>query len=450
MEEKKKKKTSGKTLKTAREAGYFGKKMLDNTRAAVMEGRPVAWSMVDWWVGGAIAKAMGVEMVYPENYGAFCAATQTAESNLEYAESDGFAGTLCGYARNCFGYARKLKENNFIIPADAPAGGMPKPTFLLGCGAACDARYKWFQALGRYLEVPVWMLEFPQTGMHEYFINGNKEDNINFMVAELRGFVSFLEKLLGKKMDWAILEEKTDIFYKTMVLANKVDELRKAVPTPALSTDFWSIMISHLYLPDDPDSLNFYKRIYEEIKERVDSKTGAIPNEMYRMLFSELPPWHSLGFFDEVAAKHGIAFVFESWVYHAPPLFPEEEKEKARDPLEFFARFSYHKFHNAAQTAKKFGMDPVFLATPFLEYAQEYKADGLMCHPLMSCRPATYTLMHLRNFLMEKLKVPSVIVEGDIVDRRVFNEEEAFSKMDAFVETMDFYREIRKKEGLNW
>jgi hypothetical protein len=33
---------------------------------------------------------------------------------------------------------------------------------------------------------------------------------------------------------------------------------------------------------------------------------------------------------------------------------------------------------------------------------------------------------------------------------RVFNEEEAFSKVEAFVETMDHYRELRKEEGLGW
>jgi len=450
MEEKKRKRSSAKTLQTAREAGYFGKKMLANTRQAVTEGKPVAWSMVDWWLAPAIMKAMDMEIVYPENYGAFCAAVGAAEDNLEYSDSDGFPGTLCGYARNSFGYTRKLKENNFIIPTDAPGGGMPKPNFLLSCGAVCDARYKWFQALGRYMDVPVWTMELPHTGSFEYFLQGNKEDNVKFMMTEIKAFVSFLEKLLGKKLDYAKLEEKLDIFFKTMDLAYQVDILRKAVPAPMGSTDFWAIMIPHLYVPEDIEAMEFYKKIYAEVKNKVDNKIGGIPNEKYRMLFSELPPWHTLGFFDEVGEKHGIAFVFESWVYHVPPPLPPEEKEKIKDPLELIASFSYHKFHHAVNVAKKYAMDPIYISAPFLEYAQEYRADGLMCHPLMSCRPATYTLMHTRNLLMEKLKVPSIVVEGDIIDQRVFNEEEAYAKIDAFIETMDHYRELRQKEGLNW
>lgn len=450
MEEKKKKRSSAKTLQTAREAGYFGKKMLARTRSAVEAGQPVGWAMVEWWLGATIAKAMGVEMVFPENYGAFCAASRTAEANLDYSENDGFPSTLCGYARNCLGYTRRLKENGFVIPADATGGGMPKPDFLLACGAACDARYKWFQALGRYLDVPVWLLEFPQTGSREYFLPGNKEENIRFMVGELRSFVSFLESLLGRKMDWDALAERLDILFKTHALAHAVDRLRLAVPSPAMSTDFWALMIPHLYLPDDPETLAFYGRVYDEVKYKVDHNIGAVPNERYRMMFAELPPWHTLGFFDEVAERHGVAFAFESWNYHVPPPLPAGEKEGIGDPLELIARYSYHKFHHGADAGVKYGVDPIIFTAPYLEYVQDYRIDGLMCHPLVSCRPATYTLMHLRNVLLEKFKVPSVVVEGDIVDMRVFNEEEAHAKMDAFIETMDYHRELRRKEGLNW
>lgn len=451
MEEvKKKKRSSAKTLQTAREAGYFGKKMLAATRQAVEEGKPVGWAMVEWWLGTTIAKAMGVELVFPENYGAFCAATRSAEANLDYSESDGFPSTLCGYARNCLGYTRKLKENGFVIPADATGGGMPKPDFLLACGAACDARYKWFQTLGRYMEVPVWLLEFPETGSREYYLPGHKEDNIRFMVGELRAFIKFLEGLLGRKMDWENLQERLDILFKTHELAYNVDLLRRAVPSPAVSTDFWAIMIPHLYLPDDLESLNFYKRVHDEVKYRVDNKIGAIPNEKYRMMFSELPPWHTLGFFDEVAEKYGIAFAFESWNYHVPPPLSDEEREGVTDPLELIARYSYHKFHHAAAVSRDTGVEPVVFTAPYLEYVRDYRVDGLMCHPLLSCRPATYTLMHLRNVLQEQFKVPSVVIDGDIIDLRVFNEKEAYDKLDAFIETMDYHREIRKAQGLNW
>jgi len=449
-EAKKKTKKSAKTLETAREAGYFGKKMLTSALKASEEGTPIGWSMATWWESDLIAKAMGMELVFPENYGAFCAAIRRAEPHLEISAAEGFPNTLCGYARNCIGYAKLLADNNFKVPEDAPGGGLPKPKLLIGSGAACDARYKWFQVLGRYMDVPVWTMELPQTGVSEYYMPGNKEKNLKFIIAELKEFVAFMEKLLGKKMDYDKLSAMVDQTFKTLRLAYEVDCLRKAVPSPMVSQDFWSIMIPHFYLPDDPESYEFYQKVYDEVKHKVDNKIGAIPNEKYRMMFSELPPWHSLGFFDDLAEQFGIAMVIESWNYHAIQPIPQEELEGITDPLELIARLSYHKYMEYHGTAIKYDSSPGFFNAAFLQWAEDYRADGLFAHPLMSCRPATYTLLHTKNSLEEKLKVPSVVVDGDIIDLRVFNVEEALSKVEAFVETMDHYRELRKKAGMAW
>ena len=142
---------------------------------------------------------MGIDAVYPEDYGAVCAAFGAAPAYLDRSDSDGFPTHMCGYARNCIGYTATMTDLG-EIPPEAPMGGMPKPQLLLSSGSLCDARYKWFQALGRYLDAPVWTLEIPHPGVKESQIEGAYEHNINFMVEELREFVTFLERLLGKTM----------------------------------------------------------------------------------------------------------------------------------------------------------------------------------------------------------------------------------------------------------
>ena len=83
-------------------------------------------------------------------------------------------------------------------------------------------------------------------------------------------------------------------------------------------------------------------------------------------------------------------------------------------------------------------------------WARDYKVDGAMLHPLISCRSATTQLYEIREILERILKVPSLIVEGDIVDLRVFNPEDALRKAEAFEETMQHYKDERKKAGLGW
>lgn len=442
------KRTSAKTLETARKAGYLGKKMLKGALQAREEGRPIGWSMVTWWQGELIAKAMGIELVFPENFGAFCASVGQAEPHLEIAETEGFPSTLCGYARNCFGYAKLLADNGFTPPPEAPGGGLAKPTVLIGSGTACDARYKWFQSLKRYLnDVPVWSLELPQPGTCEFCLPGNKELSIHFIVDHLKAYVAFLEDLLGRKMDYDYLGEIVQQALKTLTLAYEVDLLRKAVPSPMVAQDFWSIMIAHFYLPYDTEAYAFYRQVYDEVKYKVDHGIAAIADERYRMMFAELPPWHSIGFFDQIAERYGVAMAMESWSYHALVPLPEEELAAASGPLEIIARIALRKWTEYNDVALHYKMEPSAFNGGYLHYAEEYQIDGMFCHPLMSCRPATYTLLHAKNMLEEKLKVPSVVVEGDIVDLRVFNEEEAFAKVEAFLETMDYYRELRARQA---
>jgi hypothetical protein len=58
--------------------------------------------------------------------------------------------------------------------------------------------------------------------------------------------------------------------------------------------------------------------------------------------------------------------------------------------------------------------------------------------------------MYVQDRLMQKLKVPSLFMEGDIIDYTLFNPDEVLRKADAFEEAMLHYRDVRKKEGLDW
>ena len=91
-----------------------------------------------------------------------------------------------------------------------------------------------------------------------------------------------------------------------------------------------------------------------------------------------------------------------------------------------------------------------YFAYPYLEYARTYKCDGTLLHPLLTCRTATNHLMLTQDRLLNKLKVPSLIAEGDIVDLKLFNHADVMRKAEAFEEMMDYYKDERQKAGLEW
>ncbi|MFC2018142.1 2-hydroxyacyl-CoA dehydratase [Chloroflexota bacterium] len=421
-------------------------KMYEKSTEASKAGKPTAWCMVNWWEADPILLAMDVEMVYPENYGAVSAAFGAAQGYLERSDSDGFPRHMCGYARNCLGYAAKMKDLG-EIPPEAPMGGMAKPILLVGSGALCDARYKWFQALGRYLDAPLWMVEIPHLGVKESQIEGAYKQAIGFMVKELKEFVNFLEGLLGKKMDWDRLDEITNDLIEINRVWYEINELRKVKPCPMHSRDFWSCMNASLYPAGDPKvSLQLYRDMYNEVSSRVENKVGSVAEEKYRIAFAELPPWHDLKIFDELAER-GWNFVVESWAYHPPKLI---DYSGISDPLERIATQTYQWLAGYYKDALKEGEYMGYFAYPYLEFARTYQCDGAFLHPLLTCRSATNHLMLVQDRLMAKLKVPSLIAEGDIVDLNLFNHADTMRKAEAFEEIMDHYREVRRKEGLEW
>jgi len=421
--------------------------MYQRSVEASKAGKPTAWCMVNWWEGDIILKAMGIDAVYPEDYGAVCAAFGAAPAYLDRSDSDGFPTHICGYARNCIGYTALMTDLG-EIPPEAPMGGMPKPQLLLSSDGLCDARYKWFQALGRYLDAPVWTLEIPHPGVKESLIEGAYQHDINFIVEELREFVTFLERLLSKKMDWAKLDELIGNTIEMNRIWHEVNQLRKAKPCPMHSRDFWSSMPASLYIAADPKATaNLYREMYDEVKGRIDNKVGALPiEEKYRLAFVELPPWHSLGFFNQLAER-GWNFVYESWNYHPPKPI---DLTKVSDPLERIARYTYQWLTGYYQGAFKAEEWWGYFAYPYLELVRDFKCDGVFLHPLLTCRTATNHLMLVQDRLMKKLKVPSLVVEGDIVDLKLFDPADALRKAETFEETMDYYKKVRKEEGFDW
>ena len=416
---------------------------------AIKEGKPVAWSMFTYWQSEPIYKAMDLEAVFPENYGAVCAAAGIGTNYLDRSDAEGFPTHLCGYSRVNYGYtARMMKDLKGEIPPEAPMGGVPKPALLTSDAWTCDARVKWFQALGHYMDVPVWTMETPTAGLEEFFMDGAQDNAVKLVVTELREFIAFLERLLGRRMDWDKYDETINDTIELSRTVHEINELRKVKPCPMHSRDFWSTMPSFYFMLGDlKEAKRLFQDMYDEVKYRVDNKIGAVEPEKYRLIFGELPPWHSLGFFDKLAER-GWNFVRESWSYNPP--IPLEGLEEIGDPIERHVRFhlqfntGYYKM--ALEDKEYYG----YFGYPYLVYARDHKCDGAFLHNLLTCRSASTHLRYVQDLLMRKAKIPSLYVEGDIVDLRLFDPEDALKQAEAFEETMEHYREVRKREGFDW
>jgi len=433
-------------------------KQYKDTANAKEEGKPIAWCMAEAF-SSPFLNTMDIESVYTENYATHCAATGAATDYVDRSESEGFPSHLCGYAQNCFGYAARLIDDmGGEIPPEAPRGGMPKPDLLIGsCGNSCDARYKWFQALEKYLDAPLWVMETVTPGQREALLPGAYDNNVNFIVNHLKEFVNFLERLYKKKFDYDKFAADIDSTVEMNDLWWEItDKMRMAIPSPMNSRDHFSAMSASLFRTTDPKAVrDLYDNMRDEVQHRIDNGIAGINyEEKYRASFQGLGPWHGLILFDKLAEK-GWNFPREG--YHPPDPI---DLSHIKDPIERLVRYRYQGLERQIDNSfgdeegaevKKEIMERGYSKRASVGTdARDYQVDGVILHTALTCRMTSCRTGLTQQLLRDVWKVPSLLVQGDMIDSRLFDLDDFLRKCEAFEETMDYYRDERKKAGMAW
>jgi benzoyl-CoA reductase/2-hydroxyglutaryl-CoA dehydratase subunit BcrC/BadD/HgdB len=437
-DETKAKTSSAKSTESAKKIRYIVKRMYEKAQQAKEEKRKVAYCMV-MCNYEEILEAMDIVQVYTENYAGLCAVKREAEQYMAKAQAEGYSDVLCGYAQVGIGFDA-LRHELGCTPPNAPDGGMPEPDMLLGCSMGCDPRWKWYQALGRYKDTPIFNMEVLMPPSDADF-DAIKPYYVRYMAQELRELIRFLEKHTGKKMDYDRLMAIVKQVEETRQWWRKAYDLRKAIPCPMSTQDHFVVFVPHHMLLTDPMTLDFYKGLYEELKQRVDNKIGVIENERYRLLWGVgLPPWHSMYILDYFLT-FGAVFAAET-AYMIPE--PFDIPPDITDPVELIALRAFERNSALQRRGKEAGGIPP-LAQAHLERIRDFSIDGVVMHITRSCRAATMGQIFTRNVIRDIYpRLPVMFMESDIIDLHTYSEAETKNQIDAFMETVEAYKKSQK------
>ena len=418
------------------------KEMLPRFFTRMLERRfsnePLAWCMVG--VPPELLKAFDLLWEWPENFGTLCASRLVAPRFIETAEGDGYSRELCSYVTNTMGYCKLYLEAG-EAPEESPLpGGMGNPAMLLGSGFVCEPRWKWFQSIAtRFFKVPVyssdplsppWDVDPRDPRIETHYKQLLRED--------LCGQVEFLERQTGKKLDPDLLREIMARSHEALAYWRDTLQLRKAVPCPMGSTDYFSAIIPQMYMVGEAEAVDFYREMYREVKARVDSKTGIVAEEKYRFVWFGLPPWFNLGIFNYLESL-GAVFALES-TYNVGDDFEVD----LADPLEAIVQRTWQRavrMHDYGSEAMPELCNPAvfggFYGSSLLdEVVRDYSLDGAVMHLTRSCRAVSFGEVHTRNRLAE-LGVPSLIFESDMADPRLWSDAQIKNRLQAFLETVE-------------
>ncbi len=433
-QEAREKTSSRKSTESAKGIRTVVKRMYEQAQRAKEEKRKVAYCMV-MCNYEEILEAMDIVQVYTENYAGLCAVKREAEQYQAKARAEGYSDLLCGYAQVGIGFDAMRHELG-AMPPDAPDGGMPDPDMLLGCSMGCDPRWKWYQALGRYTDAPVYNIEvlMPPSDAD---MDAIREHSVRYMAEELRGLIAFLEEQTGRKMDYDRLMAIIRQVEETRWWWQEAYELRKAIPTPMSTQDHFVLFVPHHMMLTDEYTLEFYKGLYNELKERVDNGIGVIDDEKYRLLWGVgIPPWHSMYILDYFL-NFGAVFPAETaYMIPEPFTIPPD----ITDPIELIALRAFERNSALQSRGQEAGGVPP-LAQAHLERIRDFSIDGVVMHVTRSCRASTMGQILVRNVIRDYYPgMPVMFMESDIVDVDTYSEDEAKNRIDTFMEMVSAYK----------
>ncbi|MFQ5758988.1 MAG: 2-hydroxyacyl-CoA dehydratase subunit D, partial [Candidatus Bathyarchaeia archaeon] len=207
---------------------------------------------------------------------------------------------------------------------------------------------------------------------------------------------------------------------RTSKLWLEIQDYRKAIPTPMGARDAFSAVFFMLCIPGSEMAVEFYERLLDELKERVENKIGIIENERYRLIWDNLPMWFNLSFFDYLNSL-GAVVVAETFSHvWAGDL-------DVSKPLESLARKYLPNFANAVVERR---IDLI------LRLVRDWSVDGVVLPTNWGCRMMSIGMTVVKGVVYDRLGVPSLIIDVDSSDWRNYNEAHVKAEIEAFVEML--------------
>lgn len=356
--------------------------------------------------------ALDVVPVYPENHAVMIAAKKMTVEVARAAEERGFSADLCGYARCDLG-----SQYSGI----SPVGGLPMPDFLLTTNAQCGTLTKWFEILSQELGVPLFLLDVP------FPVDPSSEGKcIRYVVHQFYDLVRFLEEKTGRELRERRLAEILRISQETTAAWKETLFMTRAIPSPWTVFDQTIAMGPIVNCRGCPVALDFYRRLREEIHQRVKKRVWAVEGERHRLFMGNLPIWHDLRGFSEFFRSHGVCLTASSyvWVWGDLSVSPD-------DP-----------FHGWAEKLVHFDLGIQGRAKLIVQMMRDYSLNGFVLYSNRSCKIASFGVYDVMEMVSERTGIPGLLFEADHADPRRYSGTQVRTQLEAYFELLDQEGEV--------
>jgi benzoyl-CoA reductase subunit B len=389
--------------------------------AAAEAGRGSAYV----FVMGSLAELLRTfdfPIVFPEINSLQTAVRRVAHEYLNQAEDHGYSPDICGYV--------KADVATQLRGGELPMGRIPKPSIAVYTNA-CNTYVKWAEIWERMYKVPVVTIDVPGTraaGTQTWPGHPDFENDRQYVLAQLRELIPTLERVSGVPFDVDRLREAMGHANTMNVMWQRVLELNAARPSVfnALSDGTIYLGVANGFR-GAPEGARYFTELVEEMEYKSAHGIGTLTDERYRLLFIGVPCYPIFRRFTEMFTELGGTFVGSTYLRFASGGANLGFTYDLDRPLESLAEGLLLGVRDA--------MDNMFFQTDILiRMLDDLAADGLVYHPIKSCRTVSTGLADSRRALLAARDVPSLFIESDMMDRRVVSEAQLKNRIDAFFE----------------
>jgi len=361
-------------------------------------------------------------IVFPEINSLQTAVRRVAHEYLNQAEDHGYSPDICGYV--------KADVATQLRGGELPMGRIPKPSIAVYTNA-CNTYVKWAEIWERMYKVPVVTIDVPGTraaGTQTWPGHPDFENDRQYVLAQLRELIPTLERVSGVPFDVDRLREAMGHANTMNVMWQRVLELNAARPSVfnALSDGTIYLGVANGFR-GAPEGARYFTELVEEMEYKSAHGIGTLTDERYRLLFIGVPCYPIFRRFTEMFTELGGTFVGSTYLRFASGGANLGFTYDLDRPLESLAEGLLLGVRDA--------MDNMFFQTDILiRMLDDLAADGLVYHPIKSCRTVSTGLADSRRALLAARNVPSLFIESDMMDRRVVSEAQLKNRIDAFFE----------------
>ena len=372
--------------------------------------RKVAWCTS---VGPAeLLVALGFEVHFPENHGAMLGSTRMTSETIPVANAHGYSPDICSYLTADVGSYLSGKT-----PLKrAYDMGVPKPDVLVFNTNQCRDVQDWFSWYARELDVPIVGVASP------FNVDALSSAHFDCVADQLRDMVPILEQAAGRKLDMDRFSEVVGLSRRCSELWKEALGLSAATPSPWTFFDHTIHMGPAVVLRGRQVAIDYYQALLAEMKQRMKDGVAGVPGERFRVYWEGMPIWGKLRdlseqFFD-LQTVIPVSTYCNSWIF--------TDFDDA-DPFGSMARAYTSIFICRSEEPKQRMME---------DLCRQFAIDGVLFHDAKTCPNNSNNRYGMPGRIEDSLGIPTLTINGDLNDLRLYSEEQSRTAIEAFVEQL--------------